>query len=89
LDYDIFSFTSNFNQKIDTNEISLHDITLIDHTYENKYGYDLTKSRSFCLGYDAMLLSFAMANNVRGEIRGLLGIYELSPNRLASRSYIN
>jgi hypothetical protein len=89
LDYELFSFTSNFNQKIDTNEVSLHDITLIDHTYENKYGFDLTKSRSFCLGYDAMLLSFAIANNITGEIRGLLGIYELSPNQLVSRSYIN
>ena len=89
LEYEIFSFTSDFNQKIDNNEISLHNITLIDHSYENKYGFDLPKSRSFCLGFDAMLLSFAIANNIKGEIRGLLGIYEINENELISRSYLN
>ena len=89
LDYEIFSFTSDFNQKIDSNEISLHNITLIDHSYENKYGFDLPKSRSFCLGFDAMLLSFAIANNIKGEIRGLLGIYEINENELIARSYLN
>ena len=89
LDYEIFSFTSDFSQKIDSNEISLHDISLIDHTYENKFGYDLTKSRSFCLGFDAMLISFAIANEVNGEIRGLLGIYEIDSEKLTSKSYIN
>ncbi len=89
LDYEIFSFTSDFTQKIDSNEISLHGISLIDHTYKNKYGYDLTKSRSFCLGFDAMLISFAVANEVKGEIRGLLGIYEIDSQKLTSKSYIN
>lgn len=89
LEYEIFSFTSDFNQKIDNNEISLHNITLIDHSYENKYGFDLPKSRSYCLGFDAMLLSFAIANNIKGEIRGLLGIYEINENELISRSYLN
>ena len=89
LNYEIFSFTSDFNQKIDSNEISLHNITLIDHSYENKYSFDLPKSRSFCLGFDAMLLSYAIANNIKGEIRGLLGIYEINENELTSRSYLN
>ena len=66
-------FNSDFSE-YDNNEISLHNITLIDHSYENKYGFDLPKSRSYCLGFDAMLLSFAIANNFKGEIRGLLGI---------------
>lgn len=89
LDYEIFSLTSNFDSKIDENEISLHDIKLVDHTYENKFSYDLPKSRSFCLGFDAMLVSFAIANNIKGELRGLLGIYKISSETLTLESYIN
>ena len=89
LNYEIFSLSSNFDQKIDENEVSLHDIRLIDHTYENKFTNDLPKSRSFCLGFDAMLVSYAIANNIKGEIRGLLGIYKFTDNKLVSRSYIN
>ncbi|MAK16654.1 MAG: hypothetical protein CMQ70_01640 [Gammaproteobacteria bacterium] len=89
LEYEIFSLTSNFDQKIDKNEISLHDITLIDHTYENRFTSDLPKSRSFCLGFDALLVSYAIANNVKGEIRGLLGIYKITNESLVSKSYIN
>ena len=89
LDYEILSLTSNFNQKVDQNEISLHDIKLVDHTYENRFGSDLPKSRSFCLGFDALLISYAIVNNVEGEIRGLLGIYKFSNDKLVSESYIN
>ena len=89
LDYEIFSLTSNFNQKVDQNEISLHNIRLIDHTYENRFGSDLPKSRSFCLGFDALLVSYAIVNNVKGEIRGLLGKYKISNDKLISESYIN
>ena len=89
LDYEIFSLTSNFNQKIDQNEVSLHDIKLIDHTYENKFSSDLSKSRSYCLGFDALLVSYAIANNVKGELRGLLGIYQITTDELISKSYIN
>ena len=80
---------SNFNQKIDQNEVSLHDIKLIDHTYENKFTSDLSKSRSYCLGFDALLVSYAIANNVKGELRGLLGIYQITSDELISKSYIN
>lgn len=89
LDYEIFSLTSNFNQKIDQNEVLLHDIKLIDHTYENKFTSDLSKSRSYCLGFDALLVSYAIANNVKGELRGLLGIYQITSDELVSKSYIN
>ena len=89
LDYEIFSLTSNFDQKIDQNEILLHDIKLIDHTYENKFNSDLSKSRSYCLGFDALLVSYAIANNVKGEIRGLLGIYQITSDELIAKSYIN
>ena len=89
LDYEIFSLTSNFNQKIDQNEVTLHDIKLIDHTYENKFNSDLSKSRSYCLGFDALLVSYAIANNVKGELRGLLGIYQITSDELVSKSYIN
>ena len=64
-------------------------IKLVDHTYENKFSYDLPKSRSFCLGFDAMLVSFAIANNIKGELRGLLGIYKISSETLTLESYIN
>ena len=89
LDYEIFSLTSNFNSRIDANEISLHDIKLVDHTYENKFSYDLSKSRSFCLGFDAMLISFAIANSLKGELRGLLGIYKITSEKVTLESYIN
>lgn len=89
LDYEIFSLTSNFDKKVDENEVSLHNIRLVDHTYENKYKNDLPKSRGFCLGFDAMLISYAIANNIKGEIRGLLGIYKISDDNLISKSYIN
>ena len=89
LDYEILSLTSNFDQKIDQNEISLHGIRLIDHTYDNKFKSDLSKSRSYCLGFDALLLSYAIANNIKGEIRGLLGIYQITNDALISKSYIN
>ena len=89
LDYEIFSLTSNFNKKIDQNEVLLHNIKLIDHTYENKFTSDLSKSRSYCLGFDALLVSYAIANNIKGELRGLLGIYQITSNELVSKSYIN
>ena len=89
LDYEIFSLTSNFNKKIDQNEVLLHNIKLIDHTYENKFTNDLSKSRSYCLGFDALLVSYAIANNVKGELRGLLGIYQITSDELVSKSYIN
>ena len=89
LDYEIFSLTSNFDQKIDQNEILLHNIKLIDHTYKNKFDSDLSKSRSYCLGFDALLVSYAIANNVKGEIRGLLGIYQITSDELIAKSYIN
>ena len=50
---------------------------------------DLNKNRSFSLGYDAMLLSFAIKNKIYGEIRGLNGIYFLDEDDLFARSYIN
>ena len=49
LDYEIFSLTSNFDQKVDENEVSLHNIRLVDHTYENKFTNELPKSRGFFL----------------------------------------
>mgnify|MGYP007000308155 CR=1 len=55
----------------------------------NRFTSDLPKSRSFCLGFDALLVSYAIANNVKGEIRGLLGIYKITNESLVSKSYIN
>ena len=89
LDYEIISLTSELEGKIDPNEIKLHNIFLIDHTYDNRFGYDLNKSRSFCLGYDSMLIAYAISNQIRGEIRGLLGIYTIRSNEVEVNSYIN
>ena len=80
---------SDIDEKIDENEIKLHNITLIDHTYENRFGYDLNKSRSFCLGYDSMLLAHAISNKIQGEIRGFLGIYTINSDSIEINSYIN
>tara|TARA_B100001173_G_scaffold61588_1_gene51862 strand:+ start:322 stop:1395 length:1074 start_codon:yes stop_codon:yes gene_type:complete len=89
LDYEIIAITSELNDAIDQNEIGLHDISLIDHTYENRFGYDLNKSRSFCLGYDSMLLAYVISNGIQGEIRGLLGIYKIDSDSIEINSYIN
>ena len=89
LDYEIIALTSELDGRINANEIKLHDISLIDHTYENRFGYDLNKSRSFCLGYDSMLIAYAISNQIEGEIRGLLGIYTISLNSIEINSYIN
>ena len=89
LDYDVIAITSELDEKIDENEIKLHNITLIDHAYENRFGYDLNKSRSFCLGYDSMLLAHAISNKIQGEIRGFLGIYTINSDSIEINSYIN
>ena len=89
LDYEIIALTSELAERINQNEIKLHDISLIDHTYENKFGYDLNKSRSFCLGYDSMLIAYALSNQIKGEIRGLLGTYKISKDFIEINSYIN
>tara|TARA_B100000073_G_scaffold162002_1_gene133931 strand:+ start:443 stop:1525 length:1083 start_codon:yes stop_codon:yes gene_type:complete len=89
LDYEIIALTSELAEKINQNEIELHGISLIDHTYENKFGYDLNKSRSFCLGYDSMLIAYAISNQIKGEVRGLLGTYTISANFIEINSYIN
>ena len=89
LDYEVIATTSELDEVIDENEIKLHNISLIDHTYKNPFGYDLNKSRSFCLGYDSMLLAYAISNEVQGEIRGLLGIYNINSDSIEINSYIN
>ena len=86
---DLERFSVELEGKIDPNEIKLHNIFLIDHTYDNRFGYDLNKSRSFCLGYDSMLIAYAISNQIRGEIRGLLGIYTIRSNEVEVNSYIN
>ena len=89
LDYEIIALTSELAEKINQNEIELHGISLIDHTYENKFGYDLNKSRSFSLGYDSILIAYAVSNQIRGEVRGLLGTYIISEDFIEINSYIN
>ena len=89
LNYEIIALTSKLDEKIDSNEIKLHNISLVDHTYENKFGFDLSKSRSFCLGYDSMLIAYALSNNIEGRIRGLLGIYNINSELIEINSYIN
>lgn len=89
LDYEVIALTSELTEKINQNEIKLHGISLIDHTYENKFGYDLNKSRSFCLGYDSMLIAYAISNQIKGEVKGLLGTYIITKDSIEINSYIN
>ena len=56
---------------------------------KNKFGYDLNKSRSFCLGYDSMLIAYAISNQIKGEVRGLLGTYINTTDSIEINSYIN
>ena len=89
LNYEIISLTANLQESLDSNEIKLHDIRLIDHTYENKYGYDLNKSRSFSLGFDSMMMAYAISNNLEGKYKGYLATYELVDGKLKANSYFN
>ena len=89
LNYEIISLTSNLQESLDPNEIELHDIKLVDHTYTNKYGYDLAKSRSFSLGFDSMMIAFAISNNLEGKFKGYLATYELVDGQLKASSYFN
>ena len=89
LNYEIISLTSNLQKSLDPNEIELHDINLVDHTYTNKYGYDLAKSRSFSLGFDSMMIAFAISNNLEGKFKGYLATYELVDGQLKASSYFN
>ena len=89
LNYEIISLTSNLQEPLDSNEIELHDIKLVDHTYKNKYGYDLAKSRSFSLGFDSMMIAFAISNNLEGKFKGYLATYELVDGQLKANSYFN
>ena len=89
LNYEIISLTSNLQEQLDSNEIKLHDIKLIDHTYLNRYRFDLAKSRSFSLGFDSMMIAYAISNKLEGNFKGYLGTYELKDGALKARSYFN
>ena len=81
--------TFNLDKSLNENEIALHRVNTFDHAYENDFGYDLKKSRSFALGYDAMLLAFAKSHQLSGEIRGFNAIYQLSSSEIKAKSYLN
>ena len=87
--YEITSMTFNLDKSLNENEIALHRVNTFDHAYENDFGYDLKKSRSFALGYDAMLLAFAKSHQLSGEIRGFNAIYQLSSSEIKAKSYLN
>ncbi|MBL6819648.1 MAG: hypothetical protein ISQ61_00155 [SAR86 cluster bacterium] len=89
LNYKISILTFDLDNQLDLNEITLHQINTFDHTYENPFGYDLKKSRSYTLGYDSMLLAYAKSNKLLGELRGYGGIYTLTKRKIESSSYFN
>ena len=89
LNYEIISLTSDLQAPLDPNEIKLHDIKLIDHTYLNKYRFDLAKSRSFSLGFDSMMIAYAISNKLEGKFKGYLATYELKDGRIKASSYFN
>jgi hypothetical protein len=89
LSYMVSILTFDLETSLDSNEVTLHRINTFDHAYENPFGYDLKKSRSYTLGYDSMLLAFAKSNRFLGELRGYNGIYTLSNKKIESTSYFN
>ena len=89
LNYEIISLTSDLQAPLDPNEINLHDIKLIDHTYLNKYRFDLAKSRSFSLGFDSMMIAYAISNKLEGKFKGYLATYELKDGGIKAYSYFN
>lgn len=89
LNYEIISLTSDLQAPLDPNEIKLHGIKLIDHTYLNKYRFDLAKSRSFSLGFDSMMIAYAISNKLEGKFKGYLATYELKDGRIKANSYFN
>jgi len=89
LSYTISILTFDLDNSLDSNEVALHQINTFDHAYENPFGYDLKKSRSYALGYDSMLLAYAKSNRFLGELRGYNGIYALSNKKIEATSYFN
>ena len=89
LEYNILSLSYNLSNTLSKSELQIHNVKSVDVSYSSPFGFDLNKNRSFSLGYDAMLLSFAIKNKIYGEIRGFNGIYFLDEDGLFARSYIN
>ena len=89
LEFNILSLSYNLSNTLSKSELQIHNVKSVDVSYSGPFGFDLNKNRSFSLGYDAMLLSFAIKNKIYGEIRGLNGIYFLDEDDLFARSYIN
>lgn len=89
LEFNILSLSYNLSNTLSKSELQIHNVKSVDVSYSAPFGFDLNKNRSFSLGYDAMLLSFAIKNKIYGEIRGLNGIYFLDEDDLFARSYIN
>lgn len=89
LEYNILSLSYNLSNTLSKSELEIHNVKSIDVSYSAPFKFDLNKNRSFSIGYDAMLLSFAIKNRIYGEIRGFNGIYYLDKDGLIARSYIN
>ena len=89
LDYEISTLTYGLANYLDPNEIALHNILVFGLAYENDFGYDLKKARSYTLGYDVMLLAYAKSHGFLGEVRGYNAIYNLTSTAINSKSYIN
>jgi hypothetical protein len=89
LEYELISLTHNLENDLNPSEIQLHDIKLIDNSYENKFKTKISKSRSYTLGYDTLNVMSLINNSIEGEYRGLGSIYFINKGKIERFLYVN
>ena len=89
LEYELISLTHNLENDLNPSEIQLHDIKLIDNSYENKFKTKISKSRSYTLGYDMLNVMSLINNSIEGEYRGLGSIYFINKGKIERFLYVN
>lgn len=89
LEYELISLTHNLKNDLNPSEIQLHDIKLVDNSYESKFKTKISRSRSYTLGYDLLNVMSLINNSIEGEYRGLGSIYFIDRGKIERFLYIN
>ena len=89
LEYELISLTNNLENDLNPSEIQLHDIKLVDNSYENKFKTKISRSRSYTLGYDLLNVMSLINNSIEGEYRGLGSIYFIDRGKIERFLYVN
>ena len=89
LEYELISLTHNLKNDLNPSEIQLHDIKLVDNSYESKFKTKISRSRSYTLGYDLLNVMSLINNSIEGEYRGLGSIYFIDRGKIERFLYVN